>query len=120
MLARVLLQINMEKMHFLLLMACKEVTSIFQTMTAMNSERFELSSGFLIKQSNFYIECLSLIRDMVPWNTRRQIEVIFSGLSRSIIERAFRKNPELEGKLKLSASMMLRDELKRANIINQP
>lgn len=37
----------------------------------------------------------------MPWNTRRQIEVIFSGLSRSIIERALEKNPELEGKIEI-------------------
>lgn len=39
---------------------------------------------------------LVLNTGQVPWNTRRQVEVIFSGLSNSIIAETFSKNPDLE------------------------
>lgn len=39
---------------------------------------------------------LVLNTGQVPWNTRRQVEVIFSGLSKSIIAETFSKNPDLE------------------------
>lgn len=38
---------------------------------------------------------LVLNTGQVPWNTRRQVEVIFASLSKAIIERTFAKNPEL-------------------------
>lgn len=38
---------------------------------------------------------LVLNTGQVPWNTRRQIEVIFSSLSKAIVDRTFEKNPEL-------------------------
>ena len=39
---------------------------------------------------------LVLNTGQVPWNTRRQIEVIFSSLSESIINRLFENNPDLK------------------------
>ena len=38
---------------------------------------------------------LVLNTGQVPWNTRRQVEVIFSGLSKAIIDRIKEKNPDL-------------------------
>lgn len=38
---------------------------------------------------------LVLNTGQVPWNTRRQIEVIFSSLSKAIVDRTFEKNPDL-------------------------
>lgn len=40
---------------------------------------------------------LVLNTGQVPWNTRRQVEVIFSGLSNAIMERTFEKEPGLNG-----------------------
>lgn len=44
---------------------------------------------------------LVLNTGQVPWNTRRQIEVIFSGLSKSILTHAYQKNPELQDKIEI-------------------
>lgn len=44
---------------------------------------------------------LVLNTGQVPWNTRRQIEVIFSGLSKAIVEHAFEKEASLKGKIEI-------------------
>ena len=44
---------------------------------------------------------LVLNTGQVPWNTRRQIEVIFASLSKAIIERTVTKNEELEHHLEI-------------------
>lgn len=44
---------------------------------------------------------LVLNTGQVPWNTRRQVEVIFSSLSNAIIERTFSKNPDLANQVEI-------------------
>lgn len=44
---------------------------------------------------------LVLNTGQVPWNTRRQIEVIFSNLSESIRESLYEKNPDFKGKVEI-------------------
>lgn len=67
------------------------------------NEQREIRVEFWISDKTIKLlyRMLVLNTGQVPWNTRRQIEVIFSGLSRSIIERALEKNPELEGKIEI-------------------
>lgn len=52
---------------------------------------------------------LVLNTGQVPWNTRRQIEVIYSSLSDSITKSLFEKNPEM----KSSVDIMTVDDAKR-------
>lgn len=44
---------------------------------------------------------LVLNTGQVPWNTRRQVEVVFSSLSKAIVERTFEKNTDLEGNVEI-------------------
>lgn len=44
---------------------------------------------------------LVLNTGQVPWNTRRQIEVIFSSLSKTIIDSTVSQNPELENHIEI-------------------
>ena len=44
---------------------------------------------------------LVLNTGQVPWNTRRQIEVIFSSLSDSIVSSRFEKNPDLKDMIEI-------------------
>lgn len=44
---------------------------------------------------------LVLNTGQVPWNTRRQVEVIFGGLSKSIIEYTLKKNADLQSCLEI-------------------
>lgn len=46
---------------------------------------------------------LVLNTGQVPWNTRRQVEVIFSGLSKNITDSIFEKNPDLVEKVEINS-----------------
>ena len=45
---------------------------------------------------------LVLNTGQVPWNTRRQVEVIFSGLSKNIMKRICEKNPDLADMIEIN------------------
>lgn len=67
-----------------------------------NEER-EIRVEFWISDKTIRLlyRMLVLNTGQVPWNTRRQVEVIFSGLSKAIISRAFEKNVELKDKIEI-------------------
>ena len=61
------------------------------------NEKRELRVEFWVsdKTVKLLYRMLVLNTGQVPWNTRRQVEVIFSSLSKAIIERTFAKNADL-------------------------
>ena len=67
-----------------------------------NEER-EIRAEFWIsnKSVKLLYRMLVLNTGQVPWNTRRQVEVIFSNLSKTIIESVFEKYPEITEKVEI-------------------
>jgi len=67
-----------------------------------NVER-EIRAEFWIsnKSVKLLYRMLVLNTGQVPWNTRRQVEVIFANLSKTIIESVFEKYPELTEKAEI-------------------
>ena len=67
-----------------------------------NEER-EIRVEFWIsdKTISLLYRMLVLNTGQVPWNTRRQIEVIFSGLSKAILEHAYQKQPDIQDRIEI-------------------
>lgn len=68
-----------------------------------NNEETEIRVEFWIanKSVKLLYRMMVLNTGQVPWNTRRQLEVIFSNLSNNIEEELYIKNPELKGKIEI-------------------
>ena len=77
-------------------------SNIYFSNYAGNEER-EIRVEFWVsdKTVKLLYRMLVLNTGQVPWNTRRQIEVIFASLSKAIIERTVTKNEELEHHLEI-------------------
>lgn len=89
----------------------KESISIIDGMQRSNiyfinyegNEDREIRAEFWIsnKSVKLLYRMLVLNTGQVPWNTRRQVEVIFENLSKTIIESVFEKYPELREKVEI-------------------
>jgi len=77
-------------------------SNIYFTNYEGNEER-EIRVEFWIsnKSVKLLYRMLVLNTGQVPWNTRRQVEVIFANLSKTIIDNVFSKYPELLAKVEI-------------------
>lgn len=77
-------------------------SNIYFTNFEKNEER-EIRVEFWVsdKTVKLLYRMLVLNTGQVPWNTRRQIEVIFSSLSKTIIENTVSLNPELKDHIEI-------------------
>lgn len=77
-------------------------SNIYFTNYEKNEER-EIRVEFWVsdKTVKLLYRMLVLNTGQVPWNTRRQVEVIFSSLSKTIIENTVSQNPDLKGHIEI-------------------